>query len=97
MHYRGLTFFLFGAFILFGIYALYVMPKNEFPTFTIRQGVIVAVYPGASADVIEQQVTKPLEKFLWEFKEVKKSNTYSHTQEGICYIFVEVDKNQFKR
>jgi len=92
MHYRGLTFFLFGAFILFGIYALYVMPKNEFPTFTIRQGVIVAVYPGASADVIEQQVTKPLEKFLWEFKEVKKSNTYSHTQEGICYIFVEVDK-----
>ncbi len=37
--------------ILFGlgIYAMYVMPKDEFPPFTIRQGGVVAGYPGATS------------------------------------------------
>jgi len=92
MRHRSITLLIAAALILFGIYALQVMPKNEFPSFTIRQGVVVAAYPGATAEEVEQQVTKPLEKFLWEFKEIKKGNTYSHTQEGMCYIFVELDK-----
>lgn len=53
--------------ILFGIgiYGMYVMPKDEFPPFTIRQGVVVAVYPGATSEEVEQQVTRPLERFLF--------------------------------
>ena len=41
--------------ILFGlgIYAMYVMPKDEFPPVTIRQGVVVAVYPGATSEEVE--------------------------------------------
>ena len=92
MHYRSITFLVTFALVVFGIYALAVMPKNEFPSFEVRQGVVVAAYPGATAEEIEEQVTKPLEKFLWGFKEIKKANTYSHTQEGICYIFIELDK-----
>ena len=36
-----------------GIYGMYVMPKDEFPSFTIRQGVVVAVYPGATSEEVE--------------------------------------------
>lgn len=36
-----------------------------------RQGVVAAVYPGATSAEVEEQVTKPLEKFLWGFKEIK--------------------------
>ena len=38
-----------------GIYGMYVMPKDEFPHATIRQGVVVAVYPGATSEEVEQQ------------------------------------------
>ena len=35
--------------VLLGVYALKVMPRNEFPEFTIRQGLIIGAYPGATA------------------------------------------------
>lgn len=82
-----------SVFIVFGIYSLINMPKNEFPTFTVRQGVVAAVYPGATSAEVEEQVTKPLEKFLWGFKEIKKSKTYSESKDGICYVFVELNDN----
>ena len=82
-----------SAFIVFGIYSLINMPKNEFPTFTVRQGVVAAVYPGATSAEVEEQVTKPLEKFLWGFKEIKKAKTYSESKDGMCYVFVELNDN----
>jgi len=88
MHHRAIVLLLTAALVVFGIYALMVMPKNEFPSFTIRQGVIVAAYPGATAAEVEQQVTKPLENFLWSFKEIKKDKTYSHSRDGFSYIYV---------
>ena len=83
MHYRSIMLLILGACIVFGVYSLINMPKNEFPTFTIRQGVVVGVYPGATSADVESQLTKPLEKFLWGFKEIKKSKTYSQTKDGI--------------
>lgn len=76
---------------LFGIYALNVMPKQEFPVFTIRQGVVVGVYPGATSAEVEEQLAKPLENFLFTYKEVKKSKTYSHSKDGIVYVYVELN------
>ena len=80
-----------SVFIVFGIYSLINMPKNEFPTFTVRTGVVAAVYPGATSAEVEEQVTKPLEKFLWGFKEIKKAKTYSESKDGVCYVFVELN------
>jgi len=85
MRHRSITLLIAAALILFGVYALQVMPKNEFPSFTIRQGVVVAAYPGATAEEVEQQVTKPLEKFLWEFKEIKKEIPI-RTPRKVCAI-----------
>ena len=60
--------------VVFGIYALGRMNKDEFPQVTIRQGLIVAVYPGATAQEVEEQVAKPIEQYLFSFKE--RSPTY---------------------
>ena len=68
-------------FIAFGIYALKVMDKNEFPSFTIREGVVGAVYPGASVEQIEQEVLKPLEDYVFSYKEVNKKKTHSQVSE----------------
>lgn len=79
--------------IAFGIYALDAMNKNEFPNYTIRQGVVVAVYPGASSIEMEQQVMKPLENFIFGFKEVNKVKTESNATNGMVMIYVELDDN----
>ena len=57
-----ITAFLVMLLLAFGIYGIYVMPKDEFPAFTIRQGIVVAVMPGATAEEIEEQVARPLER-----------------------------------
>lgn len=79
--------------IAFGIYALKVMNKNEFPSFTIREGVVAAVYPGASVEQIEQEVLKPLEDYVFSYKQVDKKKTHSQVTNGMVIIFVELDDN----
>ena len=91
MRNRSIMLLIVSVFIIFGIYSLINMPKNEFPTFTVRTGVVAAVYPGATSAEVEEQVTKPLEKFLWGFKEIKKAKTYSESKDGVCYVFVELN------
>ena len=74
-----------------GIYALEVMNKQEFPVFTIREGVVAAVYPGASVEQIEEEVLKPLEDYIFSYKEVNKKKTHSQVTNGMAIIFVELD------
>ena len=72
-----IIFLIVGLLVLFGIYGLDKMNKQEFPEFVIRQGIVAAVYPGASCEEVEQQVTTPLEEYLFTFQEVDKERTYS--------------------
>ncbi|MCI1778421.1 MAG: efflux RND transporter permease subunit [Bacteroidales bacterium] len=93
MKYHGILIFVVSVMVLFGVFALLVMPKNEFPSFTIRQGLVVAVYPGADTKQMENEVTKPLEDFIFGFKDVKKKKTVSKTRDGIVFITVVLNDN----
>ena len=86
-----IVFLLVGMLVVFGIYGLDKMNKQEFPEFVIRSGIVAAAYPGADAEEVEQQVTKPLEEYLFTFQEVDKEKTYSYSKEGIVYVYVELD------
>jgi multidrug efflux pump subunit AcrB len=88
MRKHGLVFFIFLMLMAFGIWSLPKMNKDEFPQFTIRQGVVAAVYPGATAEEVEAQVTIPLEEYINTFEEVNKQWTYSETHDGIVYVYV---------
>ena len=89
IRYRKLIYFLVAVMVAFGIYSLFAINKDEFPTFQIKDGLVVGVYPGANAKEVEEQLTRPLEEILFKFAEVKRT-TYSYTQDGICYIFVKL-------
>ena len=86
-----ITFLIVGSLFVFGIYALARIPKQEFPEYTIRQGVVVGVYPGATTEEVEEQLAKPLEQFLMTYKEVKRAKTTSTSQNGMCYVMVELN------
>ena len=91
MHYRHIVILITTVLVVFGIFSLYKMNKNEFPDFTVRQGVAIAVYPGASSGEIEEQVTKPLENYIFTYKEVKKEKTKSYSRNGLSIIQIELN------
>ena len=86
-----ITFLIVGCLFVLGIYPLARIPRQEFPEYTIRQGVVVGVYPGATAERDEEQLAKPLEQFLMTYKEVKRAKTTSTSQNGMCYVMVELN------
>lgn len=89
-HY-SITLLIVLILFVMGIYGMYVMPKDEFPHATIRQGVVVAVYPGASTEEVEQQVARPLERYLFTFGEVNRAKTTTTSQNGMCIAMVELN------
>lgn len=88
MRNHNIVFLLILMLSLFGIVALPLMNKDEFPQFTIRQGIMAIIYPGATAQEIEEQVTIPLENYLNSFEDIDKENTYTQTQDGIVYAYI---------
>ena len=76
-----------------GIYGMYVMPKDEFPHATIRQGVVIAVYPGATSEEVELQVARPLERYLFTYGEVNRTKTTTTSQNGMCIVMVKLNDN----
>ena len=50
-----------------------------------------ALPPGNTAREMVEQVTKPLEEYIFTYKEVKKEKTFSKSRDGIVYIQVELN------
>lgn len=80
-----------------GIVGIIAIKKDEFPTFELNQGLVAAVYPGASADDVETRVTKPLEEMLLTIPEVERSNMESVSKDGITYILVDLNCSQRRK
>ncbi len=76
-----------------GLYAFRYMPRTEDPTVTIRTGLVLALYPGATSEQVEKQVTKPLEKHIFKFPEIRKDKTFSTSRPGLVIINVELEDN----
>ena len=89
-HY-SITLLMVVILLALGIYGMYVMPKDEFPAFTIRQGVVVAVYPGATTEEVEEQVARPLERYLFTYGEVHRQKTTTTSQNGMCIVMVRLN------
>ncbi|MGJ5817757.1 efflux RND transporter permease subunit [Paludibaculum fermentans] len=91
LHYPQVTLLLTAAVFLSGIYALSTMPRREDPKITIRTGLVIALYPGATAEQVEKQVTRKLEDRLFRYEEVRKAKTWSTSRNGVSVINVELE------
>ncbi|MBR5118594.1 MAG: efflux RND transporter permease subunit [Muribaculaceae bacterium] len=88
-----ISLLIIGILFVMGIYGMYVMPKDEFPHVTVRQGVVAAIYPGATTEEVEQQVTRPLERYLFTYGEVNRAKTTTTSQNGMCFAIVRLNDN----
>ena len=93
MKYRQIILAFVIAMMVLGGFALKNMPRREYPEFTIRQGVIVGVYPGATSNEVEEQLTKEVENYIFGYEEVKKAKTHSISKEGMMILYVELNDN----
>ncbi len=78
------TLMVFVAVILMGIVSISMLPRDvlpeiEFPTLTV-----VTVYPGASAEVVEDQVTRPLETVLAATENLRSIQSVS--RENVSFV-----------
>lgn len=80
-----------------GVAGLKYINKDEFPTFQINQGLVAAIYPGSTAEQVEQQLVKPLEEILISIPEVRRQNLESVSKDGIAYIYVDLNCNQSRK
>ncbi len=91
LRYPAVTLILTAMVVMVGMHAFLKMQRTEDPTVTIRTGLVAAMYPGASSEQVEKQVTKTLEKHIFKFPEVRKEKTYSTSRPGVVIINVELE------
>lgn len=89
--YPQVTLILTAMAVAVGVHALLTMPRREDPKITIRTGLVSAIFPGASAEEVENQVTRKIEDRLFRFEEVRKSKTYSTSRNNIVFVNVELE------
>jgi multidrug efflux pump subunit AcrB len=92
--YKQVLFILTAILILVGVIALVQMPRDEFPEFKIRQGLIIGIFPGASSHQVEEQLTTKVENYLFQYNSVDRSKTYSVSKENVMVIYVEVSEKE---
>lgn len=90
LKYKQVTLSVLLLLFIIGVNSLLNMPRREDPKITVRQGLVIAYYPGANSAQVEDQVTKKLEQYLFRFEEVRKDKTYSTTQDGMVVVNVEL-------
>ncbi|UCG11015.1 MAG: efflux RND transporter permease subunit [Deltaproteobacteria bacterium] len=74
------------ASILMGLGAIYVLPREEEPQIIVPMIDIFVRMPGASAKEVEERVTSPMEKLLWEIPGVEY--IYSTSRPGMSMAVV---------
>jgi multidrug efflux pump len=77
--------------ILFGIVGYTFLGTREYPVTDSPIVTVTTVYPGASADIIASQVTKPLEEAIAEANGIRALSSVSREQVSI--ITVEFNMN----
>lgn len=90
LKYKQITLSVLLMLFAVGIQSLLNMPRREDPKITIRSGLVIAYFPGANSAQVEDQVTKKLEQYLFQYEEVNKAKTYSTTKDGVVVINVEL-------
>ena len=85
-----LTNFLVILLVVGGVAAYLDLGRLEDPDFTIKTGVIMTQYPGASAEEVELEVTDRIELALQEMPEL--DNLYSLSRAGLSIIKVDIEE-----
>ncbi len=72
---RHISWVLLVAVLIWGIYSYMIIPKRKDPDIPVRVAVAICPWPGATAEMVEQHVTKQIEETIAQ-------NSYIHEPDG---------------
>jgi len=98
LRHRTLVWYFIIVFTIGGIFAYESLGRMEDPAFTIRQMVISAAWPGATAEEMQEQVTDKLERRFQDTPGLKKIMSETRAGQTIIYLQLrdELDASQIR-
>ena len=98
LRHRMLVWYFIIVFTIGGIFAYESLGRMEDPAFTIRQMVISAAWPGATAEEMQEQVTDKLERRFQDTPGLKKIMSETRAGQTIIYLQLrdELDASQIR-
>ena len=81
---------------LVGIVALVITPQEEEPQIVVPMADVFVQYPGRSPAEVEEQVTRPLERLLWQVSGVEHVYSISRRDQSVVTVrfFVGEDREK---
>ena len=86
IRHKQIVYFFILSILIGGFWSYFHLGRSEDPEFTIRQMVVTAAWPGASAEQITEQVTDPLEKKLQDTKGLDYIKSFTHDGKTVIYV-----------
>ena len=88
-----LTPLIVAASILLGVMAVFFLPREEEPQIKVPMIDVLVSMPGSEAKEIEQRVTTPMEKLLWEIPGVEYVYSTSRPGESLVIVRFKVGED----
>ena len=98
LRHRSLVWYFIIVFAVGGVFAYRSLGRMEDPAFTIRQMVVSAAWPGATAEEMQEQVTDKLERRFQDVPGMKQIKSETRPGQTVIYLELrpEVDKAQIR-
>ena len=91
-----LTPLLITAALLIGAFAVWKLPREEEPQIIVPMIDVFVQMPGASAREVEERITKPMEKLLWEIPGVEYIYSTSSPGRSLAIVRFYVGQDEEK-
>jgi len=91
-----LTPLFLGASLLIGLFAIWRLPREEEPQIIVPMIDVMVAMPGSSAREVEERVTKPMEKLLWEIPGVEYIYSTSSPGQALAIVRFRVGEDEEK-
>jgi len=85
---RSITLFLILLVSVGGLYAFFKLGRAEDPAFTIKQMTVVTVWPGATAQEMQDQVVEKLEKRMQELRWYDRTETFTRPGVALTTVYL---------
>lgn len=91
LKHKGLVWYFIIIVFFGGMFSYEKLGRMEDPDFTIRQMVVSAAWPGATAQQMEEQVTDKIERKLQDVPGLKRITSYSREGQAVIYVTLNDD------
>ena len=75
--------------LVMGIYSYNSLGRSEDPSFTIKQMVVSAAWPGATAKEVEEHLTDKIEKQLQTVPNIDRITSYSRPGTAVINVYLQ--------